>query len=73
MDRFTVSEVPEEYIGTFPDMIATYLDRLPDVDDPILISLMAVLLASILVTRLVVVRFQRHAGSVAAEPLLGAA
>jgi len=62
-------DMDQENIGSLTDMVATYFDRVPDHDDPVLLSMVAAIFASVVVFVRVMRRGQ--ASSVSAEPLLG--
>lgn len=69
----SVSDMDQEDIGSFSDMVATYFDRLPDHDDPVLLAFLAAFCAGVLVSLIVVgVMRRKQATSVSSEPLLGA-
>lgn len=68
MKEAAVTSVPAESIGGFGDMLHTYLDTLPDHDDPVLLALMsAVAFGSFVAWS---TRSRRQSVSVASEPLL---
>jgi hypothetical protein len=65
------AEIPEDYIGTLPDMVHTYFDALPDHNDPILLSFIGVLFVSSCISLALLSR--RRSARVSTEPLLGGA
>jgi len=72
MKEAAITSVPAQSIGGFGDIMHTYLDKLPDHDDPVLLTLVsAVAFGSIVGS--IVVRSRRQSASVASEPLLGGA
>jgi len=71
MKEAAVTSVPAESIGGFGDMLHTYLDTLPDHDDPVLLALMsAVAFGSFVAWS---IRIRRQSTSGGSEPLLGGA
>lgn len=71
MKAAAVTSVPAESIGGFGDMLNTYLDKLPDHDDPVLLTLVsAVAFGSVVVWS---TRSRRQSASETSEPLLGGA
>jgi len=66
-----VSDVPEEYIGSLADMIATYSDKLPDHVDAVVLTMAAGFFAGV-ASILFVVWGRRPSIVVSSEPLLGA-
>lgn len=73
MKENAVSDVHEEDIGSFPDMVATYLDRLPDHNNPQVLAIAASFVAGVIISTSVFQAIsRRRSTSTAAEPLLGA-
>lgn len=73
MKAAAVSHVPEASLGSLVDMVGTYMDALPDLDDPALLSFFAAFFSAVFVCSIWFVQRRRDATSTTTEPLLGGA